>query len=114
MDDNVFHEKILKELCGVCGQRARTHKETKRPAKKVQSYIGDVEAFYGLCLQNDDTKLHPDKLCTICYRRIINSKVDGRARNFREIKQRPLQTLFIPIIILLVEILGTAFRNKLF
>ena len=76
------HENILKELCRVCGQRARSWKDkTKRCAKKVKTYASDVERFYGICTENDTNNVHPDKLCTVCYRRLINSKLDGRPEN---------------------------------
>ena len=76
------HQNILKELCRICGQRAISKKERKnRTAKRVHNYTIEVKTFYGLCTESDIPNLHPDKLCSICYRRLINSKVDGRSEN---------------------------------
>ncbi len=75
------HQNILGQLCRICGQRAQTKKErlSKRPAKKVQSHVNDLIMFYGIDIQGDNADQHPDKLCTICYRRTVNYKCEDRS-----------------------------------
>ena len=76
------HHAILKELCRICGQRAQTKKEKiskpKRQPKSVKSCESKLMSFYGVNIQIEDPHLFPDKLCTICYRRLINFKHDDR------------------------------------
>ncbi len=78
------HCAILLELCRICGQRCLTTHERrirKRQPKVVKSFCGDIHTFYGIDTGNDAKYCHPDKLCNICYRRLINSKIDGRPEN---------------------------------
>ncbi len=78
------HTDILKELCRICGQRARTTREirkAKRPPKKVQTFASRIHCFYGLYTQHDIKSIHPDKVCTVCYMRMYNQKFENRAEN---------------------------------
>ncbi len=84
------HRNILLKLCRICGQRAQTTKErkskTKRPPKLVQSQSKRIKLFYGIDVTEFDASRHPDKICSICYRRVILFKNSRKS----EVKNQPM------------------------
>ena len=81
---SLSHVNILKELCRICGQRARTTKErkqAKRQAKKVQTFESRIKCFYDLDTQHDVETCQPDKVCSVCYLKMYNQKFENRPEN---------------------------------
>ena len=65
----LHHQKILSELCRICGNRAQTFREKKsrKTAYFVTNCKDRIKLFFDVCTENDDSKVHPDKICTSCF-----------------------------------------------
>ena len=68
-----FHISALTDLCRVCGNRAHLAKDKKTPVKMCATYAHDILAVYGLSIKYDSSETHPNKLCSSCYQRLINT-----------------------------------------
>ncbi len=81
MDHSTEHHKnVLLKLCRICGKRAQTNKEikTNRPAELAVTYSDRIWSYYHVGVTNYDENRHPNKICTVCYKRLTNFENGGK------------------------------------
>ena len=75
-----LHIERLKAMCRLCTNRSLTFKELqkKNPAKSIVPHAKNVFILYGIDVEEDKEGVHPDKICSACYHRMMNSKKAGK------------------------------------
>ena len=74
------HQEYVLCMCRICGNRSQTRKEIsqKQNPKFVNKYSDSVYILYGVDITDDIVGVHPDKLCSTCYQRLMSSKKSGK------------------------------------
>ena len=60
------------------------------------TYAHDILAIYGLNIKYDSSETHPNKLCSSCYRRLINTKRTTNDDSFVVISTKHIEDMWIP------------------
>ena len=73
------HSRILLKLCRICTGRVLTFKEITSKKSKIsaRAHMDAIFILYGIDVSCDNASVHPQSICTECYRRIINSRRTG-------------------------------------
>ena len=91
------HDKSLQNMCRVCTNRAQTKAEIskRKPVRYVKDHVDSIRELYGLDCSNDDTRIHPQKICSSCYQTLTNSKHRGGGGMKTDGKYHQLATIAV-------------------
>ena len=72
-----LHSQMLDLTCRVCAKRALLVRQKRKKAPKVhyvKSYAQKILDYYNIDTSTDIPTMHPDKICTPCYTKMLMSK----------------------------------------